>query len=77
MHMEMNGHNIIYAQHHKTGIVVAESFRGWNRPLFSLFCEVLDSSKPPNPLHMGPFTRQIYTDLRGVKICVKRAEMVE
>ncbi len=34
---------------------------------FSLFFEVLDSSKPPTPLHMGPFTPQICADLRGVK----------
>ncbi len=39
-----------------SGIVVVETFRGCNRPFFSLFCEVLDSSKPHTLLHMGPFT---------------------
>ena len=46
---------------------------GLEQAIFSIFCEVLDSSKTPYPLHIGLFTPQICTDLRGEsKICVKR-----
>ncbi len=38
---------------------------GLNQAIFSLFCLLLASSKPPTPLHTGPFTLQICTDLRG------------
>ncbi len=51
----------------KTGIVLSEKNRGWIRPFSAYFCLVLASSKPPTPLHTGPFTTQICTDLRGVK----------
>ena len=34
--------------------------------IFRLFCLVLASSKPPTPIHIGPFTPLICADLRGV-----------
>ena len=38
---------------------------GLKQAFFRLFCNVLDSSKPPYPLCMRLFTPQICTDLRG------------
>ena len=40
---------------------------GLKQAISSLFSEALDTYKPPTPLHMGPFTPQICTDLRRVK----------
>ena len=40
---------------------------GLKLAIFCLFCLILASSKPPTPIHIGPFTPLICADLRGVK----------